>query len=189
MGVIAHQILFGESYFIGRNESEVKNNVLNKEYIIKEEKFITREMADFLYKCLRKNKYQRIKTEELRNHPVFREIEERYSQLPSPQLKHRDSKEQVQTSTKMENELNKAVFLQELGRSLLVKDRCNLLSISLIKSCLYRLTRLRNQLNEKVNLFNASEEIWESILSSPWYTNFSKYCQYMLTNCETFYKQ
>lgn len=88
----------------------------------------------------------------------------------------------------MENELNKAVFLQELGRNLLVKDRYNLLSISLIKSCLYRLNRLRNQLNERINLFGASPEVWQNITNSAWYSNFTKYCQYMLTCCETFYK-
>ena len=62
LGVIAHQILFGESYFIGKNEAEVKNNVLNKEYIIRDQKSITPEMADFLYRCLRKKKLERIKT-------------------------------------------------------------------------------------------------------------------------------
>jgi serine/threonine protein kinase len=50
-------------------------------------------MSDFLYKCLRKNKHQRIKTEEMRSHPVFKLIEQKYNTLLGKvQLKHKDSK-------------------------------------------------------------------------------------------------
>jgi hypothetical protein len=69
-----------------------------------------------------------------------------------------------------------------------VKDRKNLLSIYLIKSCLHRLTRLRNQLNERVNIFNATPEAWNHVINSTWFDNFNKYCQYLLTCCDVFYK-
>lgn len=53
--------------------------MLNKEYKIRDEKLISPDMANFLYSCLRKNKQDRIKTEKLRSHPVFRGIEEKYN--------------------------------------------------------------------------------------------------------------
>lgn len=49
--------------------------------MIKEKGTISPEMADFLYCCLKKDKKQRIHTENLRKHPVFRLIEEQYEQM------------------------------------------------------------------------------------------------------------
>lgn len=187
LGVIAHQILFGESYFIGRNESEVKNNVLNKEYLIKEKGVVSSEMADFLYGCLKKDRKQRIRTEDLRKHPVFRLIEEQYAQLEHP-IKHKDSTEEVLISTRLENELNKALFLQELGRSLLIVDRMNLISLYLIKSCLYRLYRLKTALGNRENLFGAPAGAWQNVVSSSWFDNFLKYCQYMFSCCNSLFQ-
>lgn len=63
-----------------------------------------------------------------------------------------------------------------------------MLSIYLIKACLFRLNRLLSQLHEKSNLFGASPEVWQNTITSPWYGNFLKYCQYMLGCCETLYK-
>lgn len=61
MGCVAHEILFGDIYFIADTESKVRQLVLKKEYKINQAGLISKEMEDFLQKCLRKNKHDRIK--------------------------------------------------------------------------------------------------------------------------------
>lgn len=61
LGCVAHEILFGDIYFIAETESQVRDLVLKKEYKIKTPGIVSAEMADFLDKCLKKNKKQRIK--------------------------------------------------------------------------------------------------------------------------------
>jgi hypothetical protein len=64
----------------------------------------------------------------------------------------------------------------------------NLISIYLIKSCLYRLFRLKTALTERQNIYNASPSAWQHVNSSSWFDNFLKYCQYMFSCCNSLFQ-
>lgn len=70
---MAHYVLFKEYYFLGASEQQIKKKVLNEHYELKGNhlKKISKPMADFLTKCLKMNKRDRIPASQISQHPVF----------------------------------------------------------------------------------------------------------------------
>lgn len=64
-GLLAHYILFREYYFIANSESLIKKRVLGEEYKLKNhhKQLVSDGMADFLTKCLKFNKKDRLKAQ------------------------------------------------------------------------------------------------------------------------------
>lgn len=54
LGVMYHEILFDELYFIGKSAFEVSENIIKKPYIVKKPHLVSKESQDFLYKCINK---------------------------------------------------------------------------------------------------------------------------------------
>ena len=71
VGVMLHEMLFGELYFIGNSHMEVATNVQNKKYVIRQPCNLSRELQDLLNKCLKKNPKQRLSATDLINHKAF----------------------------------------------------------------------------------------------------------------------
>lgn len=141
-------------------------------------------MTDFLTRCLQKDKKQRIRAGDMLRHPVFKEVHEKYKYIfPTPDqarelmekrsleqhalLKKKSSKASI--ASNLENQLNKALFIQEVGRNLLMVDRMNCTSIFLIKECLYRLWGLYSTIDQRSNYPNCDEETWKELVTSTWY--------------------
>ena len=60
---MVHYILFKEYYFIAGSESQIKKRVLSERYQLKghHKDLVSKDMSDFLSKCLEFNKKDRIK--------------------------------------------------------------------------------------------------------------------------------
>jgi len=71
VGVMFHEMLFGELYFIGNSHMEVANNVQNKKYILRQPCHLTIETQNLLMKSLEKNPEQRLSANEMLAHKAF----------------------------------------------------------------------------------------------------------------------
>ena len=88
---MAHQILFDEIYFIGKDQFEIKKKVLNNQYILKpsQKAKISQEMQDFIAGCLKKNPLERLDAKTIANHPLFKELSREQSERNNlNQLEH-----------------------------------------------------------------------------------------------------
>ena len=71
IGVMYHEMLFGELYFIGQSHMEVSKKILEKPYIIQKSHLISPESQDFLMRSIEKDKILRISADQSCNHPMF----------------------------------------------------------------------------------------------------------------------
>jgi len=79
-GVMYHQMLFGELYFIGSSQFSVTQNILKKPYVVSRQ--ISKESKDILERCIEKNPNKRISASEAMKHPLFGGLQG--SALPKP---------------------------------------------------------------------------------------------------------
>ena len=112
VGVMLHEMLFGELYFIGNSHMEVATNVQNKKYVIRQPCNLSRELQDLLNKCLEKNPHQRLSATDLINHKAFDNIRNLPYFKPKSAIM---SPEAQQVQKELENRLKAVYFLQNLG--------------------------------------------------------------------------
>ena len=72
LGVILYQILFDETPFIGADDEETKDNILNKKLVFR--RFRGSPKADLILQLLEKDPEKRIDAEQIKQHPFFNSI-------------------------------------------------------------------------------------------------------------------
>jgi serine/threonine protein kinase len=94
-GLLVHYMLFREYYFIANSESLIKKRVLGEEYKLKNhhKDLVSDGMADFLTKCLKFNKKDRLKAQELSRHPVFDKVRAKVEMIMQSVIKTSDIEE------------------------------------------------------------------------------------------------
>ena len=75
LGVMYHQLLTGQLYFMGQSHFDIRENIVNKPYQPPNID-ISEESKDILKKMLQKNPKDRIDTIELLSHPLFEKFME-----------------------------------------------------------------------------------------------------------------
>ena len=75
-GLVLHYLLFKEHYFMESSEKKVKNKVLGTKYQLdpKHRSAISPACADFLEGCLRFDKLDRLRAQQLASHHVFNSV-------------------------------------------------------------------------------------------------------------------
>jgi len=71
IGVMYHEMLFGELYFIGQSHMEVSKKIVEKPYTIQKPHLISPESQDFLMRSIEKDKILRISADQSCNHLLF----------------------------------------------------------------------------------------------------------------------
>ncbi|CAD8115054.1 unnamed protein product [Paramecium sonneborni] len=72
LGLLTHEILFGEIYYIGRSQFEVQQKILTKPYLLNDRKYkISEQFKNLLYKMINKDQKTRISAQEALMDPIF----------------------------------------------------------------------------------------------------------------------
>lgn len=118
VGVMLHEMLFGELYFIGNSHMEVANNVQKKKYEIKQPSHLSVETQNLLIKCLEKNPDFRITANEMKNHKAFETIKN----MPIFRIQNESSdpvaKDSLEVNVLILNYIKAMKFLEDLGEKI-----------------------------------------------------------------------
>ncbi|EGR30357.1 protein kinase domain protein [Ichthyophthirius multifiliis] len=74
VGIMYHEMLFNELYFMGTSQFDVSQKICNKAYIIKCENLISKQSQDILKRSICKDRSLRITAEQLYEHEAFSAI-------------------------------------------------------------------------------------------------------------------
>lgn len=146
---MAHYVLFKEYYFIGASEAQIKKKVLNENYQLKDHhlKKISKPMADFLTKCLKMNKKDRIPANQISQHPVFDSVRQSIDNMISEvRLSSSILESQLMRNSAkgmISSEILKYNFLIEFGTQLANMDNYNLASLYIYKHALGEMEDMR----------------------------------------------
>ncbi|CAD8139098.1 unnamed protein product [Paramecium pentaurelia] len=115
LGLLFHEILFGEIYFIGNSQYEVSQKILSKQYTLGSQHQCCKEIRDLLPRMIEKDKSKRITAKQILELPIFQkykkdnrylEIEEKERQFWQQFLKSENSQteEDIKKAQKEEEE-------------------------------------------------------------------------------------
>ncbi|CAD8077095.1 unnamed protein product [Paramecium sonneborni] len=74
LGLLLHEILFGEIYYIGNSQYEVSQKILNKQYTLGAQHKCCKEIQDLLPKMVEKDKTKRITAKQILELPIFQKF-------------------------------------------------------------------------------------------------------------------
>lgn len=172
-------MLFKEYFFIAGSESQIKKRVLSERYQLKghHKDLISKDMADFLSKCLEFNKKDRIKATEISKHPVFNKVKPKVEMLMESVLKSSgldNSKIKSQGSKgRMLNFITSFNFIFDLAAKLSAVNPYNLATLYLHKFNYAELTSLKYQIDGKQNFLGLND--WATFSKSSDYAQVQTY--------------
>lgn len=180
VGVMLHEMLFGELYFIGSSHMEVANNVQKKKYELKQPCHLSADTQDFLIRCLNKNPSSRISAVEMLSHKAFDQIRNlpqfrvMQSQAPQPV---KDKDEALEAKMLIDNQVMAIAFLEKFADKLgyLQKIKANFSSFYLYDEAYKQLVSLKNFfVNGRGNFINGFNENKQEIFKKSKYYDRTK---------------
>jgi serine/threonine protein kinase len=192
IGVMVHEMLFGELYFIGKSHAEVAKNIIEKEYVIKDKSKISQECQDFLKGCLNKDPKKRFSATQLKQHELFARLKSMFLSIKpdqkviDPEEVHDEeaSVQHLKSSyvhakptpqeeillEKLMNYRNGALMLLEIAEYLVeFVEECRFCIFFLLKRSLQNMHYLCNELNNKRipgKILNLNDrDTWEGFLT------------------------
>jgi serine/threonine protein kinase len=183
---MAHQLVFGEIYFIGNDQWEIKKKVNTKEYKLtpEQKKMVSPEFEDFVTKCLIKNKDQRMRADQLCSHPLFKASRAKELEIPVA-VKNAHNNYFVKSIKQL---VYKSVFLAEVSKSIAETGRKTLFAtMYLAKKSLCFASLLESKLSKALSPFECDKNAWTIFLTSKDFRDATQFVTAVRTNVLTFF--
>lgn len=179
VGVMLHEMLFGELYFIGNSHMEVANNVQKKNYQLKQPCHLSPETQKLLISCLEKDPNARISASELKNHSAFAQVRNLsvFKALTQSQKPAKLPDEAAEVRTLLENHWKSVEFLENLAERLRFSNKTEEFArFYLFDMALKQAVSLKSFLlgENRGVLSGLNESKRKSFVNSPYYEDFCK---------------
>ncbi|KAL4471012.1 hypothetical protein ABPG73_015563 [Tetrahymena malaccensis] len=183
VGIMYHEMLFNELYFMGNSQYEVSQKICNVPYKIVRTNMISPNSQDVLIKCIEKDRSVRITADQLINHPLFDpikndpQIQSLINQGGSSMSEQKQASPGVtQIFQTLINTRNGLLFLIRLSEKLEYQylDQCRFDIYYLIRKCLNGITGLHLSLQNRQapNFLKFKDpQDWVQFINSSVYTD------------------